>query len=148
MTDPTSTAPSEEELRQYLESLRDAQPVEVIVQSFGILATAGEVKLGRPDARIMIDAMAALIDATADRLPDTIVTRMRESVSQLQMAQIKAEREGGAPDEAAQQAGAPQPPSGAEQAATPPPTEPSRPAGGSQQESMTSRLWIPGRDDR
>jgi hypothetical protein len=122
--------PSEEELRAYLESLRAAQPVEIIVQSFGILATAAEVKLGRADARVLIDGMAALLEATAERMPSEIVTRMRETVTQLQLAQVQAEREG---------AGASGGEAGAGQAA--PGGEPSP-----EQESPASRLWIPGRD--
>jgi hypothetical protein len=132
MSDPTTGGPSEEELRAYLESLRAAQPVEIIVQAFGILATASEVKLGMPDARVLIDGMTALLDATQQQMPPEIVTRMRETVSQLQMAQVQAEREiaTGAPT-ADQQA------------------EPSTQSDGSADQakgSPSSRLWIPGRD--
>ena len=145
MSDPRTNGPSEEELRAYLEQLRAAQPVEVVVQSFGILATAAEVKLGRGDARILIDGMAALLDATAQHLPSEIVTRMRQTVSQLQMAQVQAEQEAttassteGQAEPAAEQAE----PS-AQQAARPSNDRPTDPKG---QESPTSRLWIPGRD--
>lgn len=136
MSDPTTGGPSEEELRAYLESLRAAQPVEVIVQAFGILATASEVKLGRSDARVLIDGMAGLLDATAGHMPTEIVTKMRETVVQLQMAQVQAEREG-----VSQGA---EPGQGTAQAdgqgqSTPPSEQP-------EQESAASRLWIPGRD--
>jgi hypothetical protein len=130
MSDPTTGGPSEEELRAYLESLRAAQPVEIIVQAFGILATASEVKLGMPDARVLIDGMTALLDATQQQMPPEIVTRMRETVSQLQMAQVQAERETatGAPT-ADQQA------------------EPSaRSDGSADQRTPSRRLGIPGRD--
>jgi hypothetical protein len=137
MSDPTANGPSEEELRAYLESLRAAQPVEVLVQSFGILATAAEVKLGRGDARVLIDAMAALVDATDQHIPPEIATRMRQTIGQLQMAQVQAEREGAAdaPTDAQQPSaqGAPSAPDDAS-------------PGQAQQESPASRLWIPGRD--
>lgn len=136
MTDPMTDGPTEEEMRAYLESMRAAQPVEIIVQSFGILATASEVKLGRDDARVLIDGMAALLDATADRMPPEIVERMRQTVSQLQIAQVQAERAAGDAD-AAGGAG------DAEQATGPPQTEQAQPE---QQSDVTSRLWIPGRD--
>jgi hypothetical protein len=131
MSDPTTDGPSEEELRAYLESLRAAQPVEILVQAFGILATASEVKLGLPDARVLIDGMTALLDATQQHMPPEIVSRMRETVSQLQMAQVQAERETatGAPTD--QQ------------------TEPSTQSDGSADQAKrppSSRLWIPGRD--
>jgi hypothetical protein len=132
MTDPMTDGPTEEELRAYLESLRVAQPVEIVVQSFGILATASEVKLGRPDARVLIDGMAALLEATAARMPSEITTRMRETVAQLQMAQVQMEREtAAAPSEESQAAG--QAADSADSGSAP-----------EDKESMTSRLWIPG----
>lgn len=149
MSDPRADGPTEEELQAYLESMRAAQPVEIIVQSFGILATAAEVKLGRSDARVLIDGMAALLDATADRMPSEIVPRMRETVVQLQMAQVQAERdsagaegEGSAGQEDAQ-------PSAAQAGGAQPDGQ--QPLGGPQDqrpaaESPASKLWIPGRD--
>jgi hypothetical protein len=132
MSDPTTSGPSEEELRAYLESLRAAQPVEILVQSFGILATASEVKLGQPDARVLIDGMAALLEATAEHMPPEIVTRMRETVAQLQLAQVQAERDAASgPSDAAQQA---------------PSAPPDGSAGEATRESPASKLWIPGRD--
>lgn len=145
MSDPTTDGPTEEEMRAYLENLREAQPVEIVVQAFGLLATASEVKLGRIDARVLIDGMAALLEATAERMPDEIVDRMQQTVAQLQMAQVQAERDltgagagqqdAGAVDEGAEPS-AEQPP-GAQQA---PPQQPP------QREDVTNRLWIPGRD--
>jgi hypothetical protein len=136
MTDPTTGGPTEEELRAYLESLRAAQPVEIVVQAFGILATASEVKLGRPDARVLIDGMTALLDATAAHLPPEIATRMRETISQLQTAQVQMERE-------AATAGAGAGPQDAGQTDAAAATE--TPAAQGDQESVTSKLWIPGR---
>lgn len=130
--DPMTDGPTEEEMRAYLESLRAAQPVEIIVQSFGILATASEVKLGREDARVLIDGMAALLDATEDRMPSEITERMRQTVSQLQLAQVQAER-----DEAAAGADA----VGEQPASSQEPEQPAQ-----QQSDAASRLWIPGRD--
>lgn len=144
MSDPTTDGPTEEELRAYLDTLRDAQPVEVVVQAFGILATASEVKLGLADARILIDGMVGLLDATASRLPDTITKRMRDTISQLQMAQVQAERQ---PSPAAS-AEAPTQDRAAGQPAGQAPGGAAQQDGPTQQrqESPTSRLWIPGRD--
>lgn len=142
MSDPRNDGPSEEELRAYLEQLRAAQPVEVVVQSFGILATAAEVKLGRSDARVLIDGMVALLDATADHLSAEIVTRMRETVSQLQMAQVQAEREATTASSAEAEPSEQQAAS-SQQAAQ---QSDERPTGPEGQESPAGRLWIPGRD--
>lgn len=131
MTEPTTDGPTEEEMRAYLENLRNAQPVEIVVQSFGILATASEVKLGRGDARVLIDGMAALLEATADRMPSQIVDRMRQTVSQLQLAQVQVEREGGEP-------------AGADTGTGPATEEAQEPA--QARSDAASRLWIPGRD--
>lgn len=148
MSDPMTDGPTEEEMRAYLDNLREAQPVEIVVQSFGLLATASEVKLGRIDARVLIDGMAALLEATAERMPDQIVDRMQQTVAQLQMAQVQAERElATAPGE--QQAAdgdepgqpAPEPPPAAQQ-----PQQPQQPQQSGQAQSMTDRLWIPGRE--
>lgn len=142
MTDVPTDGPSEEELRAYLESMRAAQPVEIVVQSFGILATAAEVKLGLGDARVLIDGMAALVDATAPQIPSEILRRMRETVSQLQMAQVQAEREAGQPAGAGDASGA----AGSQPAAQQPSAQQPSGAQEPEAESVTSRLWIPGRD--
>jgi hypothetical protein len=133
MSDPMTDGPTEEEMRAYLESMRAAQPVEIIVQSFGILATAAEVKLGQPDARVLIDGMGALLEATAGSMPGEIVERMRQTVQQLQLAQVQAERAGAGDAAATGEAPSAEQPSG--QA---PPQQP--------QSDAASRLWIPGRD--
>lgn len=134
MSEPLTDEPTEEQMRAYLESLKAAQPVEIVVQSFGILATSAEVKLGQPDARVLIDGMAALLEATAEHMPSEIVSRMRQTVSQLQMAQMEAERE--------RSAASTQPPSDEAAGERPEAQQPET----SQQSDVTGRLWIPGRD--
>jgi hypothetical protein len=136
MTDPMADGPTEEEMRAYLESLRAAQPVEVIVQAFGLLATAANVKVGQPDARVMIDGMSALLDATVASVPEQIAGQMRETVRQLQLAQVQAEQESAQPQPTGEDAGAADT---AEPAAQEPPQQQPRP-------DPASRLWIPGRD--
>lgn len=145
MSDPTNDGPTEEEMRAYLENLREAQPVEIVVQAFGLLATASEVKLGRIDARVLIDGMAALLEATAERMPDEIVDRMQQTVAQLQMAQVQAERDLAATGAGQQDAGAVD--EGAEPSAEQPPgAQQAPPQQQPQREDVTNRLWIPGRD--
>lgn len=145
MSDPMNDGPTEEQMRAYLENLRDAQPVEIVVQAFGLLATASEVKLGRIDARVLIDGMAALLEATAERMPAEIADRMQQTVAQLQMAQVQAERDLAAAETGEQDAGAVD-----EGAQAPPSAEPPSAAQQQQQqqprEDVTNRLWIPGRD--
>jgi hypothetical protein len=142
MSDPMTDGPTEEEMRAYLENLRQAQPVEIVVQAFGLLATASEVKLGRVDARVLIDGMAALVEATAERMPDEIVDRMQQTVVQLQMAQVQAERDVATAEQTEQDAGEVDEGAGAQQA----PPQQGQPQPGQQDQTMTDRLWIPGRD--
>jgi hypothetical protein len=134
---------SEEELRAYLEQLREADATEILVQAYTMLGTGAEVKLGRADARVLIDAMGGLVSAVGQRLGE-LGTRMQSGVAQLQMAQVEAERQ------ASQQAS---PPQGDQPGRRPPqadqsPQQAEQPAqqnaGG--QQRMTDRLWIPGRD--
>ncbi|CAN5593678.1 hypothetical protein BH24ACT14_BH24ACT14_05240 [soil metagenome] len=146
MTDPTTPGqPSPEEMRAYLEQLRDADAVALAAEAYNMLAAGAQVKLGRPDARILIDAMGGMAEAAGSRLPAELATQMRQGVAQLQMAQVQAERE---------EAGAGGEPQAEEAVATSAGEStlsgPGAPASGAQAEGdnqrMTDRLWIPGRD--
>jgi hypothetical protein len=130
VTDPTqSRQPTEEELRAYLEQLRAADVAGIIAQVYEMLGTTAEVKLGRPDARVLIDTMNAVVQTGAASLPDELAQRMRDGIAQLQVAQVQAEREP-----------ADEPPDAGEPSAEQPP-------GASEQDQrMTDRLWIPGRE--
>ena len=134
--------PTEEELRQYLMELRQADPAEFLMQAVNILVTGAQAKIGMADGRLLIDAMAALVASTQDRLPAELGEALRNAVVQLQTAQVQAERElaamQGEPIPAAEQGatGAAQAP-GAPGAAQPNVSEP--------QKKMTDRLWVPGK---
>jgi len=131
MADPTMTGePSQEELRAYLEQLRDAPAAEIVVQAYTLLGSTAETKLGRSDARTVIDAMAGMVEGAARTIPADLAGQMRQGVAQLQTAQVQLERQA----KADEPAGAPSP------AAGPQPTE--------EQQRMTDRLWIPGRDPK
>lgn len=145
VSDPSTQTdqPSQEELQAYLEQLREADPADVVAQAYTMLGTGAEVKLGRPDARTLIDAMAAMTEAVADAVDADLATRMRNGVVQLQTAQVQAER---------QSPGGEQPPQGPAPSASPPPSPPPGQAGQRPAEQPaqdpSSRLWIPGREPR
>lgn len=137
MSDFEQREPSEQELREYLEQLRTADPGEFLAQAFNILATGAQAKLGLPDARILIDAMSGLVEGAGEGIPEAIATPMRNGVVQLKTAQVQAEKELG------QAEGAPvsqQPP---DSSGPQPPGPGGGQPGGDQR--MTDRLWIPGR---
>ena len=147
MTDPTQMAgqPTPEEMQRYLEQMRESDPAGLIAEAFNLLATGAQVKLGRPDARALIDGIAGMVQGAEAALQPELAEQMKAGVAQLQMAQVQAEREAAAAaspaaaDPSGAAAGAP-----ADTAA--PPTT-SSPGQGADQR-MTDRLWVPGRDPR
>lgn len=165
MSDPTvqdspgaGGEPSPEQLRAYLEQLRGADVAEVVAQAFSVLGTGAEVKLGRPDARVLIDALGSLLDTAGPHLPDQLTGQMRDGLAQLRMAQVTAEREAaGQPPGQAQPSPADQAPSReggggrTTEGGTGATRGGERATQGRQQTTdsggrMTDRLWIPGRD--
>lgn len=135
--------PSQEELEAYLEQLRQAEADEVVAQAYTMLGTGAEVKLGRPDARVLIDAMAAMTEAVAAGIEESLATRMRNGVVQLQNAQVQAERQGSG-GEAAKPTAPPAAP-GASPASAPTDAGAAQPSSSQEQGSAADRLWIPGR---
>jgi hypothetical protein len=127
--------PTEEEVRAYLAQLRQANVVEIIAQAFSVLVSGAEVKLGRRDARLLIDVTTGLVDAARPGLDKEIAEQMDAALNQLRLAQVDAEKklqemreEGKIPEEEGED-------EAPASAAQPPPSE----------SSAASRLWIPGR---
>lgn len=140
MSDPQSTdAQQQEQMRQYVEQLRAADPAEIVAQAFTMIATGAEVKLGRNDARLLIDALGGLLSAVGDTVPNQLAQGMRNAVTQLQQAQVTAERQ--AEQQQAQDT------EGQPSEAPAAPDAQAQPQGGQDDSSrMRDRLWIPGRD--
>lgn len=140
MSDAGTTGPdpagelSEEELRAYLGQLREAHVGEIVAQVLSMLLNAAQVKLGRPDARLMIDLTAALIERAGPELDPQFTGEVNQILTQLRTAQVQAEEELGRAHGA--QDAEPSEPS--------PPPSSAPPAPGSQESSASSRLWVPG----
>jgi hypothetical protein len=143
MTDPSqprppagsqAPGPTQEELEAHLAQLREANVAEVVVQAVNMLATGAQVKLGRDDARVLIDAIAAIADTADGRVDAELVKQVRDAVSQLKMAQVQAER-----DLAQAEATSTQGQTEAEQS-------PTGQGETGQNPPLTDRLWIPGRE--
>jgi len=149
--------PSEAELEQMLVQMREAPVEQVLVEVVNVLLQAAQVKLGRPDARVLIDAVAAVAEVASGRIDPALVGQVGQAVAQLRLAQVEAEggAEGGAPAGAAgaRPAGAPGgAPGGAAGGAAgpapqPPRAAPSAGAGAAPDAgaAQRSRLWVPGR---
>lgn len=129
---------SEEELKAYLAELREAPLNDVVAQTVSILLNAAQVKLGRPDARTLIDMVAAVRDTAGGALDQRLVAEVDNALTQLRMAQVEAEKQG----QTAPAADASQATPGDTPTSAPPPTPPRQepPSGG----QSSSRLWTPG----
>lgn len=143
--------PSEEEVRAYLGQLRAAPADQVLAEVFSGLLNAAQVKVGRRDARLLLDATATLVKEVRPVLPEELLSQLDDVLSQLRMAQVQAEPEvaqaaaqgqvepNDLPASAADNDGSP----AADQSAAGQP-----PAGGASTPGASdaaSRLWVPGR---
>ncbi|MGH3923291.1 MAG: hypothetical protein ACRDTT_10555 [Pseudonocardiaceae bacterium] len=133
---------SEEELRAYFAQLREAPAVDMLGQAYAMLGSWAEAKLGRRDARPLIDAMSGLVQGASAGLPEDLAGRMRDGIVQLQMAQVQAEQQ-----LASEQQAEPDP-QAAQPSSDPPKTKQPPGSGGQSAQRLTDRLWIPGRDPK
>jgi hypothetical protein len=132
-----SGGPSEAELQMMLAQMREAPAEQVLVEVINALLQAVQVKLGRPDARLLLDAVAAMAESVRGRADAQLVDQVAGAVAQLRLAQVEAE--GGARSGATVDPGST--PGSTGEAAPPAPPTPPGAAGG----QAGSRLWVPGR---
>jgi hypothetical protein len=85
--------PSEEELRQYLGEMRQGHVGEIVAQVVSALLNGAQVKLGRRDARLLIDMAGAVNDLAEPHLDNEFTGEVTQVLSQLRMAQVEAEDE-------------------------------------------------------
>jgi hypothetical protein len=136
--------PSEAEMEQMLLQMREAPAEQVLVEVINVLLQAAQVKLGRPDARVLIDAVAAVADSAAGRADATLLRQVGQAVAQLRLAQVEAEGGEGVAGATRTAGAAPSEPTGPAAAAPGGPA--GTPAGGpTRAGEQPSRLWVPGR---
>lgn len=126
-------ARSAEDVGEYVRQMRSLPVEQVIGEVLFSLLNAAQVKLGRRDARLLIDVSTMVLEHARPCLPGELTTQVDQVLGQLRLAQVSAEGH-------ASQAGEPEdndldrvpapPPSGAVQA-------PAGPGPG--------KLWVPGR---
>jgi hypothetical protein len=122
---------SAEEIREYVRRLRSLPVEQVLSDVMFSLLNAAQVKLGRRDARLLIDVTAVALEHVRPYLPAELTTQADEVLGQLRLGQVGAEGHAGEPEENDLDR-VPAPP--ASGAAAPPPAGPA-----------PSRLWVPGR---
>jgi hypothetical protein len=77
--------------REYAQQLR-AFPADQLLRDFLFsLLNAAQVKLGRRDARLLIDVTAVAHDHARPHLPGELTGQIDEALGQLRMAQVSAE---------------------------------------------------------
>lgn len=134
--------PSEEEVRAYLAQLRQAPAEQVLAEVLSGLLNAAQVKVGRKDGRLLIDASATLIGEVREHLSEDLRNQVDEVLGQLRMAQVEGEREVESAraegheehNDLGQEPSAP---------SSPPAAEPGAPSS-AQSGRGASRLWTPG----
>lgn len=128
---------SEEQVRAYLEQLRSAPAEQILSELLGLLLNGAQAKLGRNDARLLIDLSALMVDHAGPHLPPEFATQVNEALGQLRLAQVQAENAAGnepEPNDLPQRPASPGE-SAAPSGQTPPPPPPASPPSG---------LWVPG----
>lgn len=132
---PRDTAtPTTEDVRTYLEQLRPVPAINVLPDVFSSTLMAAQAKLGRHDARLLIDTTTLILNHVRPYLTDQSATQFDQILNQLRMAQVQAEQSGASGQkEENDLPQVPTPPA----AATPTPPQ--------QQASPASKLWMPGR---
>jgi hypothetical protein len=124
---------SAEDVREYVQQMRSLPVEQVIGDVMFSLLNAAQVKLGRRDARLLIDVGTVVLEHARPCLPGELTTQIDQVLGQLRLAQVSAEGD-------ASQSGKPEdndldrvpapPPSGAVQSHT---------------GAGPSKLWVPGR---
>lgn len=133
--------PSEEDIRKYLEQLRSVPAEQVVADVLFGFANAAQAKLGRRDARLLIDLTATVLEQTRRYLSNELVGQLDQILGQLRLSQVQAESRvaAGGQTEPNDLAEAPPPPS-----ATAPAPGIQQPT--SQPPTAKPKLWVPGRD--
>ncbi len=142
--------PSEAEMQQMLAQMREAPAEQILVEVVNALLQAVQVKLGRPDARLLLDVVAAITEGIRGRADEQLVAQVSNAVSQLRLAQVEAEGATASPGStigaATASPRAPEPRSAPQPAAqsTPPPGPQGGSGGSGGAGGGASRLWVPG----
>lgn len=118
---------TEEQMREYLARLRETPAEQLLAEVLSSLLNTAQAKLGRRDARLLIDLSGMVADHVREHVSDDLTGQVDQALTQLRNEQVRAESagDGQEPNDLAQ---TPQSPGGGQ-----------GPSG-----SSTSALWVPG----
>ena len=94
--------PSTDDARDYARRLRVLPVDQVLGDLLFSMLNAAQVKLGRRDARLLIDVAAVAHEHARPHLPGELTKQVDQALGQLRMAQVSAEGRGsqqGQPEE-------------------------------------------------
>jgi hypothetical protein len=128
--------PAADDAAEIVKQLRSAPADEIVAEAFFMLLNAAQIKLGRRDARLLIDLSTVMLEQAGSYLPDTLVKHVEQSLGQLRLGQVSAENE-------LAKRGQPEP-NDLTQSPTPPPSRSTASPSAADSQSPTSRLWVPG----
>jgi hypothetical protein len=95
-TEPGSGAerdlpPSADEVREYVHRLRSLPVEQVIGDVVFTMLNAAQAKLGRRDARLLIDVSTVAHQHARPYLPDELTRQVDQALGQLRLSQVSAE---------------------------------------------------------
>lgn len=141
---------TEEQAREYARQVRSAPVDQVLAEVLSGLLNAAQMKLGRRDARLLIDTSSVVLEHVRPYATQQLTKQVDDALNQLRMGQVQAEKSVAAQQEDEQNdlAEMPTAPSGAAQSGTATAAKPAAAPNQSAQQprSPKSKLWIPGRD--
>ncbi len=82
---------SARDAQELVEQLRSAPAEQIVAEAFFLLLNGAQVKLGRRDARLLIDLNTVMLDYARQYLPDRLVKQVEQSLNQLRLGQVSAE---------------------------------------------------------
>jgi hypothetical protein len=84
-------AHSAKDAEEYVQRLRSLPVQQVIADAMFGLLNAAQVKLGRRDARLLIDLSTVALEHTRPYLPGELTQQIDQVLGQLRLAQVNAE---------------------------------------------------------
>ncbi|MFC4000197.1 hypothetical protein ACFS2C_02885 [Prauserella oleivorans] len=139
---------SEDEAREYVSRLRTAPVEQLVSEVVFSLLNAAQVKLGRRDARLLIDLGGLVAGHSREYVSAELAQQVDRALAQLRLGQVSAESEvaGKAEPEPNDLDRTPAPPSStAAPGASPTAASGATAAPEPKEPSAASRLWVPGR---
>lgn len=92
-------APDSDDVREYARRLRSLPVDQVAGDVLFSLLNAAQVKLGRRDARLLIDMAAVAHEHARPYLPGPLSQQIDQVLGQLRLSQVSAEGQGSRPGE-------------------------------------------------